>query len=953
MRPSARILLTLCLAMAGGAPYAQQAQAPAPAAGHHQLAEAAARAARPAEKPGTPGQAGVLVEPEPAWIIAPPSDGAVALPPSAMHYEYIDRQCLLRGQEEVRYERLVRVVDTGAGLEPAAQIQLDFDPSYQSLVLHHVRVIRAGKASNQLDRRKVRLLERETQLERQQYDGRVTASLVLEDVRVGDRIDFSYSVRGRNPVFDGRYVDRDLMVAQRGPTGTYRTRLLAPAARQIAYRAPADAIVATRVQADVRETTFTRHALAQLVGDPAAPEAAFLGEELTLSEFKDWADVDAWARQVLAVPAQGPGVKAKAEEIAAASADPVERATLALDFVQREIRYFGTEIGLGSHRPAAPETVLRQRYGDCKDKVMLLVALLQQMQIEAVPVLASVHYRERVDGMLPSPQVFDHAIARVHIGENFYWVDATRSRQTGPMASRQPSGLGMVLVAAPGEGGLTRAPLPFAETRMAVTDVFRFEKTSVDPELEARIRYRGDLAELMRDALQAKTAEDVQKAAFSAYVRLFPQIVPRGPMQVQEVAGDNALELSMRFTVPHYLHFPKQETLTGDYGMWSLADALNHPNESTRVRPVRIPFPGVYTHAIGFEFAEDIFKEVRPARFDQSDGDLAFHWNYGGDARHQTVQGELRLLRTQIEPSDWTAFVEHVQKARLRLAGSLRIPALRLDQVDKLRADLDQLAGSIKSGRTRVVTKTQVDARGKLIVLRAMLDSGRLPPELRAEALVALGSDLDFVDRAQEAAPLFDEAIALAPDDSDALEAAATNALLRRQGQRAIELAGKALERKPANPNGARFTRALSYYFSGDFAGARADLEEILKSPGGELPRSYAALWLYLSVRRVGGDAAAVLRDFDPQEGTPRWPYAVFQVFAGTKTVEQALEEAKENGSPDPGRICELDFFVGEKLLLDGRQDPARASFRKSVDTGVTEFLEYGFSSRELAALTR
>lgn len=955
MRSSSRTIFTLCLALWACAAQGQQSPpaAPAPAGKKAPQAPAEPQPAKHTDKVAASPQASVLIEAEPSWVIAPPADGAVSLPPSAVHYEYIDRQCVLRGDSEIRYERLLRVVDTGAGLEAAAQIQLEFDPSYQSLVLHHIRVIRDGKAINQLDRRKIRLLERETQLERQQYDGRVTASIVLEDVRVGDRVDFAYSVRGRNPVFAGRFVDADLMVAQRGPTGTYRSRLLAPAGREIAFRAPADAVVVTHVEKDLRETIFTRHGLAQLVPDAMAPDSAYLGEELFLSEFRDWADVDAWAQRTLAVPSQGPGVKAKAEEIAAATTDPVERATLALDFVQREIRYFGTEIGLGSHRPTEPETVLRQRYGDCKDKVMLLVALLQQMQIEAAPALASVHYREHVDGMLPSPLDFDHAIARVRIGDKSYWLDATRARQSGPLERRQASGLGMVLVAAPGESRLVAVPLPFAETRMAVTDVFRFEKTAGDPQLEARIRYRGDLAELMREALQTKTPDEMQKLVFSPYVRLYPQIQAQGPMHVEEVAGDNAVELSLHFTVPHYLRFPDQQVLEADYALWSLADAVNHPNESSRVRPVRIVFPGVFTHVVSFDFGEDAVKEVRPANVDESDGDLAFHWSYSGNPRHQTVQAELRVLRTQIDPADWTVFVEHVQKIRPRLSGALRLSAVRPDQIDKLRADIGELSKSVQSGQTRVVTKTQVEARVKLITLRAILDSGRLPPGLRAEALVALGSRLDDLDRAQEAAADFDEAIALAPDNIDAYEAAATNAMLRRQEQRAVELASKALQLKPSAQNEVLFTRALSYYFEGDFAAARADLEAILKSPGGGPPRSYAVLWLYLSVRRAGGDGAAVLKDFDSEEGTPRWPFSVVQVYSGKKSVDEAIEDAKENGKPDPDRLCELNFFIGEKLLLDGQQGPAQASFRKSVATGVTEFLEYAFANRELDALGR
>ena len=38
------------------------------------------------------------------------------------------------------------------------------------------------------------------------YDGRETLSIVLDDVRVGDEIDYAYSLRGGNPVFGDKFV---------------------------------------------------------------------------------------------------------------------------------------------------------------------------------------------------------------------------------------------------------------------------------------------------------------------------------------------------------------------------------------------------------------------------------------------------------------------------------------------------------------------------------------------------------------------------------------------------------------------------------------------------------------------------------------------------------------------------------------------------------------------------
>src|SRR5207248_2721097 len=46
--------------------------------------------------------------------------------------------------------------------------------------------------------------------------------------------------------------------------------------------------------------------------------------------------------------------------------------------IQKDVRYAGVEIGESSIVPRTPQEVLGHKYGDCKDKATLLVAMLRQ-----------------------------------------------------------------------------------------------------------------------------------------------------------------------------------------------------------------------------------------------------------------------------------------------------------------------------------------------------------------------------------------------------------------------------------------------------------------------------------------------------------------------------------------------------------------------------------------------
>ena len=103
------------------------------------------------------------------------------------------------------------------------------------------------------------------------------------------------------------------------------------------------------------------------------------------------------------VPAQGP-LRNEVERIREASQDPVARAEAALKLVQGRIRYVALQMGQGGLVPADAETTWSRRYGDCKGKTALLLALLAELGIEAVPVIVNNSGSDDgLDARLPTP----------------------------------------------------------------------------------------------------------------------------------------------------------------------------------------------------------------------------------------------------------------------------------------------------------------------------------------------------------------------------------------------------------------------------------------------------------------------------------------------------------------------------------------------------------------------
>jgi hypothetical protein len=119
---------------------------------------------------------------------------------------------------------------------------------------------------------------------------------------------------------------------------------------------------------------------------------------------------DAMARDRMTA---NPAITAKSTELTAGKTDFYDRTEAIGEFVQKDIRYFVIEKGVGGWQPHPASEIFQNRYGDCKDKSTLLAAMLGSVGIHSVIVLVDTH-RGFIDPAAPS-MMGNHAIAAVEI----------------------------------------------------------------------------------------------------------------------------------------------------------------------------------------------------------------------------------------------------------------------------------------------------------------------------------------------------------------------------------------------------------------------------------------------------------------------------------------------------------------------------------------------------------
>ena len=92
-------------------------------------------------------------------------------------------------------------------------------------------------------------------------------------------------------------------------------------------------------------------------------------------------------------------------------------------WVIENTRYVALELGIHALKPYKISDVFHRRFGDCKDKAGLLVAMLEEAGIDAQIALVRTYDRGSFDTTVPVFEAFDHAI--VYVPDEDLWLDGT------------------------------------------------------------------------------------------------------------------------------------------------------------------------------------------------------------------------------------------------------------------------------------------------------------------------------------------------------------------------------------------------------------------------------------------------------------------------------------------------------------------------------------------------
>ena len=879
--------------------------------------------------------------PAPAWAdVASEIPAAASSDALVMRYAYTHFHA---GAEPVAFIHRVAQANQPAALAELGQYAIVFQPEYQRVELHTLRVLRGGRSIDKLGAAQIRFLQREQELEAGVYTGAVSALVVSDDIRVGDTVEIAYSLIGQNPVFGGRFVeaaawDSGIPVLWR------RVTLDAPAERPIRYRmigpsGSEDVKISESRSGALRTVRFEGRELPPVDQEEHVPRGVQPYRWIQFSEFASWRDVARWASELFTVPAAERDVEPVIAAARGARA-PAETVTRALAFVQNEVRYLSTSFGENSHRPFPPAEVLARRYGDCKDKSLLLVSALRKLGVEAAPVLVSVQYRSGLEQMLPSPLVFDHAIVRAVVDGRSYFIDPTLMGQSARidrmgqvhqgaqvlMVSRETSDFTTIPAVEAGQTEFSR------HERVTVT---RLDEPAV---MNVRLNYSGVDAESLRRSVARMSRAQLRKAYEGSLDRRYPGASLVGDPTLADDSEENRIEVALQYRIPNFFEADK-----ANWAARYVADNFRNlffiPENAKRRQPLAVPsFPSVNRYDFEILLPENFDARRRPEQSVIRGRAFTLSQSLSLSGRLAKASLELRITSDRVEPADLVAFLSDLQKANQIIGGAFVVN----------RNDIKSAAPA-----PQLPFKQTVTARLEQIVRVSgeFIENAKIRGSDTSDALCERARALAHLGRASEAAADMRLVRQQAPDAAAALRCSGEiHFVLGDFAQSATDLS-RALVLGTRDAE-IYFQRGLSYYYLKRRSEAAEDFARSAEMAREGPLHARAAIWRTLaldasSARSAPSYAAASTEDSE-------WPAPALGLMRRVRVPDDVLREAhRETGERLETALAEAYLYLGQYYLLTGDSIRASVFFQRSIDKGALQAFYHASARHELAQLAK
>ena len=298
------------------------------------------------------------------------------------------------GKSEQVIENLVRI-ETELGVNDHGERILGFNSTLEELEVLEAYTILPNGERIKVEANAIRTVEEEITGGAPMFSDQKNKVVVYPRVQVGAKLYLKARSRQHSPHFGNQFFLHDVFSPhERHDHVEYHVivhpqlRLNISSQGMQGGEITPDTAQAAKGPKGYRHYRFTYSQPTAHPREPGQLHYSYFAPHMMLTTFADYLAVgksyEAYAAPKVRVT---PAVKSLAEEITRGLTEQRDQIRALYEWVARNIRYVAIYLGDGGFEPHDVETILANRYGDCKDHVVLLQSLLADKGIESSPAL--------------------------------------------------------------------------------------------------------------------------------------------------------------------------------------------------------------------------------------------------------------------------------------------------------------------------------------------------------------------------------------------------------------------------------------------------------------------------------------------------------------------------------------------------------------------------------------
>ncbi|MBI2268987.1 MAG: DUF3857 domain-containing protein [Bacteroidetes bacterium] len=546
------------------------------------------------------------------------------------------------------------------GLDFTSQIEIEFDPSYQKVQIHYIRIYRGGNIIDRTNSSGLKLLKEETERRNGIINENNTLYANLSDIRKGDIVEYAYSVVGRNNIFNN-YFSYNFGFAYSVPVGRICRYLLIDKTTQLSILNKN-----CELKPEIAEAKYITYSWSVINSsiiklEDNTPSWFDPYPCVQISNCKDWREVKQWYKSLFTIKKyDDTKLKIIIDSVKKQYHGNIdEQISSLVDFTQNHIRYLGNTAGIYSHQPHQPDYVIENRYGDCKDKSLFLCELLKQIDIKSFPVLLNTEKTKSVRTDNPSLREFNHCILAIEFEDRLYFIDPTYSFQRGNFKNKKISNYTTGFILNNNENGFIEIPSD-TTSKIVISENFDINSESKDAILTVKSTYTGIEADKVRYTLANNSLVDIQENYRTFYLKYCAQVNVLDTLIASDSESIDEIIVSERYLLKKF--WSKNDSsstkIQKDFMPYILNERILYVSDNIRKQPLAISYPVNIIQTININKAEGWSIESKTIQ----DDNKFFHYFYKA-----TVNGSLLSLNykylskiSDINPEDYTEYKSKV-----------------------------------------------------------------------------------------------------------------------------------------------------------------------------------------------------------------------------------------------------------------------------------------------------